>query len=228
MIKGKTIVYDGDSICASRTSGNAANGGAFAKIIADRTASNYVNQAVGGGHLAHWTQTQRHCVVDNLENLPTDADMYVFCAGINDFWGDAEIGVTTADYTTAVDDTTIKGAMEKIFRYCLNNMPSAKVLFVIEHKIQNTAITENDHHKTFKDYHDAMIEICNKYSIPYYDAFNDSNLNGWNSYQSALYLTANSTQEADGTHPNEDGYKKFYVPQLLEIYKSILEKEEEA
>ena len=227
MIKNKKIVYDGDSICESRTTGNAANGGAFARMIAEITNSNYVNQAVGGAHLAHWTTTERHCVVDNLTNLPTDADLYVFCAGINDFWGDTEIGQTTSDYTTNVDTTTIKGAMEYIFRYMLNNMPTAKVLFIIEHKITNTAIAENENHDTFKDYHDAMIEICNKYSIPYYDAFNNSNLNGWNTYQSALYLTANTTQTADGVHPNADGYKKFYVPQLLEIYKAILEKEDE-
>lgn len=215
-LRGKKIVYDGDSICESRTSGTSANGGGYAKLIADHTKSTYVNQAVGGARLC--VNSDRHSVVNNLGNLPMDGDLYCFEGGINDFWGNTPIGeCSLTDYTGAVDDATICGALETIFRYALTNFVGKPVCFIITHKIQNTAYTANSNGDTFKDYRDAMIQVCQKYSIPYYDAFSESGLNGWNEAQKNAF-----TSSADGTHPNEAGYRRYYVPQLLNLFERIL------
>ena len=216
-LAGKKIVYDGDSICA----GSAANaGGGYARIIADLTGSEYVNHAVGGGHLCSGV-ADRHCVADNLPNLPTDGDIYCFQGGINDYWGNAVLGTyTPGDYTGAVDATTVCGALETIFRYALTNFPGKRICFVITHKIQDTAYQTNSAGNTFKDYRDAMAGICQKYSIPFYDAFSESGLNGWNDAQNNLYLTGNANGTPDGCHPNEDGYRLFYVNQLIDLFES--------
>ena len=216
-LAGKKIVYDGDSICA----GSVANaGGGYARIIADLTGGEYVNHAVGGGHLCSGV-ANRHCVADNLANLPTDGDIYCFQGGINDYWGNAVLGTYThGDYTGAVDATTVCGALETIFRYALNNFPSKPVFFVITHKIQNTAYQKNGAGNTFEDYRDAMAGICQKYSVPFYDAFSESGLNGWNDAQNNLYLTGNTNGTPDGCHPNEDGYRRFYVDQLIDLFES--------
>lgn len=220
-LRGKKIIYDGDSIAESRISGTAANGGGYAKLIADKVNGIYVNQAVGGARLC--ANSDRHSVVNNLANLPADGDLYCFEGGINDFWGNAVIGeCSKTDYTGTLDTTTICGALETIFRYCLTNFVGKPVCFVISHKIQNTATTTNANGNTFRDYRDAMIEVCEKYSVPYYDAFNKSGLNGWNTVQSNEYLTANSSGAGDGTHPNEEGYKRYYVPQLLALFQSMI------
>jgi len=220
-LRGKKIVYDGDSICESRTSGSAANGGGYAKIIADMTKSTVVNQAMGGARLC--ANSERHSVVNNLANLPTDGDLYCFEGGINDFWGNTPIGeCSLTDYTGAVDSSTICGAMETIFRYCLTNLLGKPVCFVITHKIQNTTASANANGDTFRDYRDAMVKVCEKYSIPYYDAFTQSGLNGWNTAQSNAYLTANSTGTGDGTHPNAEGYRRYYVPQLMALFRSMV------
>lgn len=215
-LKGKTIVYDGDSICMGYNAG-----GGYPAMIATVSGGSYANQAVGGGMLS--ASTAQHSVVNNLANLPADGDLYCFQGGINDFWGNTPIGeCSMTDYTGAVDTATICGALESIFRYALTNFVGKPVCFVITHKIQNTAYTANANGDTFRDYHDAIIQVCEKYSIPYYDAFAESGLNGWNEAQSNAYLTGNSAGTADGIHPNVEGYKRYYVPQLIELFRKIM------
>lgn len=215
-LRDKKIVYDGDSICLGYHAG-----GGYPALIASATGGSYDNQAVGGARLC--ANDEKHSVVNDLANLSTEGDLYCFEGGINDFWGDTPIGeCSPTDYTGAVDTSTICGAMETIFRYALTNFVGKPVCFVIVHKIQDTAYTANANGDTFEDYRDAMIQVCEKYSIPYYDAFNSSGLNGWNDAQNAAFLTANSAGTADGIHPNTDGYKRYYVPQLLALFRSIM------
>lgn len=215
----KKIIYDGDSIAESRSN----NGGGYAKLIAGLVGGFYVNQAVGGAYLRSTAVSGRHSVVDNLANLPKDGDLYCFEGGINDYWNNAALGsYSKSDYKGSVDATTVCGALETIFRYALNTFVGKPICFIITHKIQETAYNKNSNGDTFEDYRDAMIGICEKYSIPYYDAFSESGLNGWNAAQNNAFLTANATGEPDGCHPNEEGYKRYYVPQLLTIFEKIM------
>ena len=223
----KKFVYDGDSIAESRLT-DYANGGAYAKIIADLTNGIYVNQAIGGGHISstannpYYPNPSVHSVVDNLSNLPTDGDLYCFEGGINDYWANIPLGaISDTDYTGTLDINTVAGALEYIFRYAINNFVGKPIIFVIVHKIQTTFITENSNGDTFADFHDMFVRICDKYSIPYYDAFLHSGLNGWNTVQSNNFLNA-GVQGADGTHPNEAGYVRYYVPQLIDLFSANL------
>lgn len=214
---GKKIIYDGDSIAESRDN----NGGGYPALIAKLTGGTYQNFAHGGAHLT--SAEGRHSVVDNLPNLPADGDLYCFEGGINDFWGNVPLGTCApADYTGTLDTGTICGAMETIFRYCLEKAPGKPVCFVIVHKVQNTAYGKNANGDTFTDYRNAMVAVCQKYSIPYYDAFMESGLNGWNPVQSDLFLNANVDAKGDGIHPNEEGYKRYYVPQLIALFERIM------
>ena len=220
VLAGKKIVYDGDSICYG-----AGYKGGYAKLIAEKANGTYENQAVGGARLITLLDGYSyHSIVDNLPNLPKDGDLYCFEGGINDYWtSGVELG--SFDYTNfdgALDTTTVCGALETIFRYCLNNFVGKPICFVITHKIQGTAYAENSNGDSFKDYRDAMVGICEKYSISYYDAFSNSGLNGWNAAQNNAYLTGNSQGTPDGCHPNEQGYKRYYVPQLISLFESIM------
>ena len=221
-LAGKKIVYDGDSICAG-----TYGGGGYAKLIADLTDSTYVNYAVGGGRLVtqEGNEDTFHSVVDTLLALPKDGDLYCFEGGINDWWSYGILGsYDTENFTDELDTSTVCGALETIFRFSLGNpvFENKPICFVITHKIQRTAYVKNENGNTFKDYHDAMVGICNKYSIPYYDAFLESGLNGWNEVQSNTFLTGNAEGTADGCHPNEEGYRRFYVPQLISLFEKIM------
>lgn len=222
-LKYKKIVYDGDSICESRLTGNAANGGAYPKIIADIVDGTYANQAVGGGTLSYVDSQASHSVVHNLSNLPVDGDIYCFEGGINDWWSSRQLGTfDETDYTSTPDESTITGAMEKIFRYALSNFVGKPIVFVIIHKVSSPYSTFAG--VTFAQIRERMIAVCTKYSIPYFDAWKESGLNGTITAQKNAYLDANQDQTPDGTHPNEAGYKKFYVPQLLSLLESVIEK----
>lgn len=217
-LDGILIIYDGDSITESRLNDNY-NGGSYPKLIADLTNGEYINLAHGGAWLS--SNSKKHSIVDNIANLP-EGDLYCFQGGINDFWGNVPIGTITPNYTDPVDITTICGAMEAIFRYCLDNHVGKPICFIIPHKIKNTSFKTNGNGDTFKDYRDAMVAVCEKYSIPYYDAFSTSGLNGWNQTQSNTFMTANSSGTGDGIHPNEEGYRRYYVPQLLALFRSTI------
>ena len=207
-LTGKKIVYDGDSICAAAFS--------YPKLIADKTACIFDNQAVGGGRLCSYSGA--HSVVDNLPNLPADGDLYCFQGGINDFWANTPLGTySRGDYTGTVDATTIYGALETIFRYALTNFFGKAICFVITHKIKNTMYTANTDGKTFWDYREAMINVCEKYSIPYYDAFAESGLNGWHSgHVAGLFV------DGDGIHPTETAYEAYYVPRMIQMLEQTI------
>ena len=246
MLKDKKIAYDGDSICEGRYKGQAANGGAYAKIISDITGCTYVNQAVGGGTLA--SQKSRpdtpwggkyHSVVDNLENLPDDADLYCFDGGINDYWQNIELGdFDPEDYDSPLDTDTVCGALEYVFRYAIEKFSDKPVCFVVVHKISeydmatgkrtgNTFTKKNSANKpyTFSECRQKLIGICEKYAIPYYDAYAESGLNAWNATVNNAYLTAGgncTATQGDGCHPNEAAYRRYYVPQLIDLFERIM------
>lgn len=220
-LKNKSIAYDGDSITESRTSGTNANGGAYPKIIADLTESEYTNRASGGATLSYKSGATGRSIARSLSNLPSNADMYVFSGGVNDMWDNRPLGTLSNDYTSEVDDTTIIGALEKIFRYSLTNFLGKPILFVITPKLANPFWTGTQNYDQF-DLHDALVSVCKRYSIPYYDAFNDSGLNGWNEAQRTEFLNANQQGTPDGTHPNENAYKKYFVPQIIDLMNKNL------
>ena len=226
---GKNIAYNGDSICESRLdqSETRYNGGAYAKIIADLTGGTYENRAVGGGILAsavpEGQTSPTHFVVSDISNMSEYADLVCLEGGINDYWTNVPLGdYAEDDYAGELDTATLCGALESIFRQALEKWVGKPICFVIAHKISNTAHQANRAGYTFKQAHDKMVGICKKYSIPYYDAFESSGLNGWNTAQNNAFLNANSTGTPDGCHPNEAGYKAYYVPQLINLFESIM------
>ena len=203
-LRGKKIVYDGDSIFAYSRHANP---------IAQITGSTYENHAVSSAWIS--ATTEKHSVVNNLTNLPVDGDLYCFEGGINDFWNDVPIGTVSSSYTGALDTATLCGAMESIFRYAQNNFAGKPICFVIVHKISNTATSKNNNGVSFTDFHDAMVKVCEKYSVPYYDAFLHSGLN----VNAEAHKTAYCP---DLVHPNTEGHKRYYVPQLIALFRTIM------
>ena len=215
-LTGKKIVYDGDSICL----GYHAEGG-YPAMIAQMTGGMFENHAVGGARLS--ASDTVHSVVNNLQNLPMNGDLYCFEGGINDYWANTPLGeLDPSDYTTELDTSTFAGALEYILRYAISTFVGKPICFVIVHKIQNTSNEKNENGKEFDDYVWMIRMACEKYSIPYYDAYKDSGLNGWNDAQNRAFLTGNGENAPDGTHPNKEGYKKYYVPQMLDLFRKLI------
>ena len=223
---GKKIAYNGDSIAESRLqSASANNGGGYAKLIADATGGTYANSAVSGGILSSAVPsgTMPHSVVNTLNNMPDDADLICFEGGINDYWRDVPLGdYTESDYSGTLDTTTLCGALESIFRQATQKWVGKPICFVIVHKIKSTVYVANSAGWTFEQGREKMMGICKKYAIPFYDAFSESGLNAYNDIQNNTFLTSNSNGTPDGCHPNAEGYKKYYVPQLIALFETIM------
>lgn len=224
----KLIAYNGDSICESRiVSGTANNGGAYAYIISKLTGAKYDNRAISGGILASAVPTgetmPQRSVVSDVTNMPDDADLICFEGGINDYWKNVPLGdYSESDYSGTLDTTTVCGALESIFRQATTKWVGKPIVFVIVHKIKSTVYVANSAGYTFAQARDKMIGICNKYAIPYYDAFAESGLNAYNDIQNTTFLTSNSTGNPDGCHPNESAYRRYYVPQLIALFESVM------
>lgn len=222
----KKIVYDGDSICSSW--GESRNGGSYPKIIADIVGGTFDNQGVGGGRIVtqEGSSDTFHSIVDNLVNLPTDGDLYCFEGGVNDHWHGVPLGTySESDYTGELDLTTYCGALEYIFRYATTHFVGKPICYIITHKCPTSAFSSgyNGRTETFADFREAALGICEKYSIPVYDAWKDSGINSWNAAQLANYFIIDEdTGTGDGTHPNEAGYRRYYVPQLISLFERIM------
>lgn len=223
-LKGKKIVYDGDSICSSW--GISTNGGSYPKIIADIVGGTFDNQGVGGGRIVtqEGSSDTFHSIVDNLVNLPKDGDLYCFEGGVNDHWHDVPLGTfSESDYTGTLDKTTYCGALETIFRYATTHFVGKPICYIITHKCPYSAFSQYGTEHTFADFRKAALGICEKYSIPVYDAWKDSGINSWNASQLANYfIVSDDTGTGDGTHPNEEGYRRYYVPQLIDLFERIM------
>lgn len=222
-IKNKKIAFNGDSICESRFDATY-NGGAYPKIISDITGCKFDNRAVGGAVLVSSGATgviANHRIVEDIVNMPTDADMICLEGGLNDYFQNAVLGTfSPTDYTGTLDETTILGALESIIRQSLSRWVGKPICFVFVHRARGTK-EANTQGYTFAEQVTEMKKVLNKYAIPYYDAFNESGLTGYTDSQVTTFLNAGASG-ADGIHPNEQAYKIFYVPQMIALLEKLV------
>ena len=220
----KVIAYNGDSITESRLNEAATsyNAGAYPKLISDITDSTYYNYAHGGATLAYSTGDYHH-ICREIDTMNGVYDAIIFSGGINDYWHNIPLGdFVEGDYTGDIDDTTVCGGLESIFRQAINKWYGKPIMFVITHKCQNTPTRVNSAGYTFDQCYEKIKAICNKYAIPYYDAYHESGLNGGIEIMSTTFMTAGSSGHPDGTHPNESAYLKYYVPQVIKLIERNL------
>jgi len=221
---GKIIALNGDSICAG-----TVNGGGYGVIIANKNNMTYQNVAVGGGTITAETYQlpenypnltkpkARHWISRTISKMRDDADYIILEGGINDFWNKVPLGEITPNYTSALDDTTFCGAFESMLKQAVLKWQGKKIGFIIVHKITNTYYPYgNSTPGKFELYREKIIEICNKWSIPYLDLFNCSGLN-----VNIQEIKQKYTTKGDGTHPNAEGYELFYVPKIEAWMKTL-------
>ncbi len=206
-ISKNTIAFFGDSITA----------GGYPELIASITGATVANNGVGGATVASGTADATH-IVEQISAYTGDHDIVCVSGGYNDYWKLVPLGALTDGYQAALDTTTLIGALESIFRKLLTAHPTAKLYYVITHKAAGVESKNNALGLTFTDYHDAIVRVLEKYSIPFYDAFADSGMvtstaSDWGKSLADLYTYG--ANGPDGVHPNEAGYLKYYVYQII-------------
>ena len=188
---GKTILWNGDSICAGNAFNDTKN--AWAGRIAENNSMIKHNYAVGGGCITVGLVaggSTKHSVCGTLEQMHTDhptADYVIFTGGTNDadIIGNAITASPEAfgsfsmnDYGGSYDTSTFCGAFESICYRITNYWRGAKIGYIIPHKmgISSSGYYVNGHYsapENRRKYYETAKEICKKWGIPVLDLWND-------------------------------------------------------
>ena len=206
-LKGKIAAFTGDSICYGY-----GYAGGYAKIIGEQNNMTIQNIAVSGGTIV--PVQDAFCISTSIANLRSDADYVIIDGGGNDANRTLPVGSLTVGYTDTLDTTTFAGAFENMLKAAIDRFHTAKIGYVFIHKgaghfdSRDTSLTTS--------YYLVAKLACEKWGIPYCDL---------NTKTPALAyidkLKTSYTYNGDGFHPNEQGYKLFYVPKITAWMKTL-------
>lgn len=205
-LKGKIATFTGDSICQG-----AGYAGGYAKIIGKDYDMTVENIGVSDGTVVRWQN--KFCISESIADMRSDADFVILEGGGNDAdWGPQYIpvGTLTSGYNDTLDTTTFAGAFEYMLKSAINKFSSAKIGYIFVHKCVANFDAPNG------AYHSMAIAALEKWGIPYCDLNVMVPPLGYISDLSSTYT------RGDGIHPNELGYRTFYVPKIVAFMQSML------
>lgn len=198
----KVLLFTGDSICYGanwRPDPEDLSNTGWRKIIQE----NYPKSITYGYGIGGTTISKRSGRTDSiLERMTTmfsehpEADYIIIEGGVNDAYNitDCPIGTISTGYTAELNENTFAGALESIFKYAQTNWIGKKIGYIVTFKVPSAMGQFK-----FNEYMDIAKQICKKWSIPYCDLYNESNLN--------YYIQEVSNAYGGGLHPNEAGYR---------------------
>ena len=221
-LNGKKLALNGDSICY----GAGATGGYGAYIAANNNMT-LQNIGVSGGTITAEVYREdgsmRHCISRTIANMDADADYAIVEGGVNDSSLAVPLGAITADYGDTLDDTTFYGAFESMLKQLLIRFAGKKVGYIAVHQMSANFRVSNDKETS---YYWAAKLCCEKWGVPFLDLNTTVPPFGLirnTTAQADLYAATRAayTANADGWHPNEEGYKKYYVPKIEAWLKTL-------
>lgn len=237
-LQGKTIVWNGDSICYGTSQyGNWATRVAKNNNMEDGTWKNY---GIGGGtiteDLVYPDGNLRHSVCTTLEQMFLEfpnADYVVLEGGTNDadLLGKITNGEHSMDFGSYnVDDFsgeyntyTFCGALETVFYNAKEFWPDAKICFIVAQKMGTNAATSDNRYAYFQ----AAMEICKKWEIPYLNLWDEEicDLDPTNPEMYDPSKNAEENEQAgsmyrDGQHLTAKGYD--YTTAIIEAWLKSL------
>lgn len=237
VLRGKSLYATGDSIAK----GDGNNSQSYVDMIIENNGMQSINNgsfknANGGATLAKREANPDNSVLEfvstDLSNTDTTYDYILLEGGINDLFlvnPPKRGNVTEQNQLEGFDTATTCGALEEICRIVRTNHPNSKVLFVLTHRKNDVVIYKDDDTIQYNSFTegqrilwDKLISVLNKWNIPYIDLSAETYFSAWNKEIADKYfMYAPNQRQGDGTHPNELGYSKFYVPQITAKLKSL-------
>lgn len=211
---GKTIYADGDSVAEGY--GNSKK--SYADMIAEKYTMTLVKKAVGGTTLAV-RSGETNSIYERVTAMTGTYDYILLEGGFNDVFNLAQVKFGEVSQSFNADDfdeTTSCGALEKICHFLVTNHTDSKILFVLGHRKNKVTLTNgtvSDNTAKQRILWDKLIQVLEKWGIPYVDISKETHLSAWNTEIANKYFAyAENQGQGDGTHPNKTGYEKFYVP----------------
>ena len=208
ILNGKTLLSFGDSI----TFGYGNNGISYVDYIAENNNMVKINKAISGASFTLCSD-RSHILEQMTQMTSQKADYIIFNGLTNDVSSSPDWGTISEGYDGPFDVNTFCGGFESCCSLLKNNWIDSKILFVAVHKMCSRDTGGQERLQALAK------EMCNKWSIPYVDLYNE----GLNTYLTSMKdrFTANESGVPDGTHPNALGYKTFYVNAIESKLKNI-------
>lgn len=209
---GKSVYFDGDSVCAGYGNNNVS----YADMISSNNNMTKTKTAVSGTTISK-KENQSNSILERvLANSANTYDYVIIEGGLNDMFQSIALGEISDGFMGTFNDYTFTGALEHLCRALVMNCASAKKGFILTNR------KVNDYMDSQKIYWDRAKEVLEKWSIPYIDLsttsgclpLNDTLLNRY------FFIPSGATV-GDGTHPNELGYKTFFVDQITAWMKTL-------
>ena len=199
-LTGKNVLFLGDSI--TEGVGVSSKEKRYTDVFKSISGANVYNYGISGTRIARQKRPSSEprfdlCFLDRVSEMEEQADVVVVFGGTNDFGhGDASFGCF-ADR----DEYTYYGALHSLVNRIINRYPKATVVFItpLHRTGENILVNEIDLPRyPLKKYVDAMLEVCEHYSIPVLDLYKISGL------QPEIEVIRN-TYMPDGLHPSDMG-----------------------
>ncbi len=227
---GKKISLNGDSICEG-----VGYAGGYGILIAERNNMKYQNLGIGGGTVAGDTysisdKTARYWIARNIGEMDEDADYAIVEGGVNDSsaWetnGIPAFGELSDGYSGPFDDTTFIGAFESMLKQLTVRFAGKKIGYIAVHQCSGhfrPAVICGEENNMYL----AAKACCEKWGVPFLDLTATvpplSYLRAKFGADPVLeFLSAESTDENDGCHPNKFGYNAYYCDKIEAWLKAL-------
>ena len=209
-IYGKKLTVNGDSICK----GDGYNGG-YAKIIGDKYNMTVQNVAQNGATITSGTQASgvnRHWINATISDMASDSDYAIVEGGVNDSSLSVTLGSLSNGFDAELDVTTYYGAFENMLKQLINRFKGKKYGYIAVHQMTANYRVIND---PATSYYWASKKCCEKWGVPFLDLNIAVPPFAFLVNTSLSDLPENYTKNGDGWHPNEEGYKKYYVDKIV-------------
>lgn len=202
----------GDSITEMTSAGGTQYYG-YHEYIKDWIGCTVNNYGISGtGWFTPSSSGGTNAFYQRVSSMAENADLITVFGGTND-WG--QTGKTLVLGTLGDTATsTFYGAVDNTIQQLIAKYPT-KTIAVFTPLPRNLADTTygTNATNTLDQVADAIIKVCNKYSIPVLDLYRVSNMNPSNA-------TFRAAQMSDGLHPTKDGMKRI-AEKMLSFLNSL-------
>lgn len=204
---GKKVGVVGDSIMY----GEGFKGGPIS-IIADRNNMSLCNKAISGSKIT--ISGSKETIYNQLSKLDSDCDYILFDGGVNDMLLN-NLGTITNGFDSSYDESTFCGSFEKTIHDLITMYPTKKIGYISVHRLKQWS---DDIYSPYENtgYYRKTIEILEKWGIPICNLTKNCISLYENSKLKEIY-----TKNGDGWHPDELGYRIYYVDKIESWMKTL-------
>ena len=204
-IKGKYASFIGDSICEG-----AGYKGGYALLVARKYGMKPPQNIGSSGAIIATNESENRVYINTMvSKVDPNADFVIIQGGSNDASISTPMGAITEGFTAELDVTTYYGAFENLCKTLVTQCAGKKIGYIARHRNSPTDKYSYTWLPKETNYYDPAIAVCQKWGVPILDLNRTCPPLGCIASLREAY-----TQNGDGSHPNEDGYNKYYVDRI--------------